>query len=77
MSELVGGPEPAIKAQQLDKQIRDAYAQAEDCAQRAKIGDLRERSHSLVLGRRWLILARKLEFTQRRDGAGVEAPPAK
>lgn len=67
MSELVGVLGPAALAQQLDGQIRDAYGQAEDCAQRAKTDDLRERHHWFVLERRWLTLARSIEYARRPE----------
>ena len=56
---------------------KQAYAQAEDCAQRAKTGDLRERHHWLVLENRWLTLARSIEYARRLEGLEVEALSAK
>ncbi len=76
MSEVASTREPAATSQQLDGQIRDAYAQAEYCARQAKTGDLKERTHWLVLERRWRTLARSIEFKLRHDGIGVETPPA-
>ena len=63
--------------QDLDRQIREANARAEECAQRAKISDLRERNHWLVLERRWDTLARSIEYARRPECSGIEAPPTK
>ena len=58
----------------LDDQIRQAYAQAEDCAHRAKIArSPQERSDWLFVEQRWLTLARSLEFAQRIERFSDEA----
>lgn len=58
---------PVAMVEQRDKKIREAYAQAADCAERAKSGDMLERNHWLVLERRWLTLARSIEYNRGTD----------
>jgi hypothetical protein len=47
----------------LDQQVRDTYQHAYRCAERAQAAkDLRERTEWMVLERRYLSLARGIEF---------------
>ena len=60
--------------QNLDQQVRDAYQHAAKCAEHAKAAkDLRERTDWMVLEKRYLTLARGIEFAQRvgRNGSEV------
>ncbi|HEY7297572.1 MAG TPA: hypothetical protein VH684_06500 [Xanthobacteraceae bacterium] len=59
---------------QLDYQIRQAYAHAEHCAERARCAaDARERNDWLFMEERWLVLARSLEFSRRLERFTHEA----
>jgi hypothetical protein len=50
----------------LDQQVRDAYQRAHECAECARAAkDLRERTDWMVLERRYLALARGIEFAER------------
>ncbi len=53
---------------QVDYQIRQVYAEAERCAERARCaGTPEERGDWLFLEERWLILARSLELSRRLE----------
>lgn len=55
----------------LDQQVRDAYQRAQECAKRAQAAnDLRERTEWMVLEKRYLTLARGIQYAQqvRRSG---------
>jgi hypothetical protein len=50
----------------LDQQVRDAYQHARECAERARAAkDLRERTEWMILEKRYLTLARGIEFAER------------
>ena len=58
---------------QLDYQIRQVYAQAERCAERAQgAGTPQEREDWLFVEQRWLVLARSLEFSRRLESLTEE-----
>jgi hypothetical protein len=59
---------------QLEDRIRDAYQHAEDSAERAKKAkNPSERDDWLMLERRYLLLARSLEFSRRLERFTDEA----
>lgn len=52
--------------QNLDQQVQDAYEHAAQCAEHAQAAkDLRERTSWMTLEKRYLTLARSIEFAQR------------
>jgi hypothetical protein len=52
----------------LEKEIQEAYAHAQDCAERAEAAvTAPERADWLFVEARWLMLARSLEFTRRLE----------
>ncbi|MBO0719035.1 MAG: hypothetical protein J2P55_17125 [Rhizobiales bacterium] len=59
----------------LSEQIRDCLERAEECARKAAAqNDLGLRDDFLRLEKRWLNLARSIEFVERLDGFTKNSP---
>jgi hypothetical protein len=59
----------------VSEQIRECYRHAEDCAQKAAAQtDQKLKADFLDLERRWLILARSYDFTERLNSFTKKSP---